>query len=69
MQSVKNNEPCCTFERGIWDLLSRFTFWKLERLEKEKESRLSEDFLEAALSEDTADTPDPQQLSPPCCPC
>jgi hypothetical protein len=46
----------CTLERGIWDLLSRLTFWKLERLEKEK-SRLSEDFLEAALSEDTADTP------------
>jgi hypothetical protein len=43
-------------ERGIWDLLSRLTFWKLERLEKEK-SLLREDFLEAALSEDTADTP------------
>jgi hypothetical protein len=36
--------------------LSRLTFWKLERLEKEK-SLLSEDFREAALSEDTADTP------------
>jgi hypothetical protein len=43
-------------ERGIWDLLSRLTFWKLERLEKEK-SLVSDDFLEAALSEDTAETP------------
>lgn len=41
---------------GIWDLLSRFTFWKFERLEKEK-SLAREDFLEDELSEDTADTP------------
>ena len=36
--------------------MSRFTFWKFERLEKLK-SRASEDFLELALSDDTADTP------------
>ena len=37
-------------------MLSRFTFWKLDRLEKEK-SLESEDFLEEALSDDTPDTP------------
>ena len=45
-----------TFERGIWDLLSRLTFWKFDKLEKEK-SRAREDFLEQELSEDTAETP------------
>ena len=45
-----------TFDLGICDLLRRFTFWKLERLEKEK-SRANEDFLEDALSDDTAETP------------
>jgi hypothetical protein len=45
------------FERGIWDLLSRFTFWKFDKLEKEK-SRASEDLREQELSEDTAETPE-----------
>ena len=41
---------------GIWDLLSRFTFWKFERDEKEN-SFEKEDFLEHPLSEDTEETP------------
>jgi len=45
------------FERGICDLLSRFTFWKFDKLEKEK-SRASEDLREQELSEDTAETPE-----------
>jgi len=45
------------FERGICDLLSRFTFWKFDKLENEK-SRASEDLREQELSEDTAETPE-----------
>jgi len=45
------------FERGIWDLLSRFTFWKFDKLEKEK-SLASDDLREQELSEDTAETPE-----------
>jgi hypothetical protein len=36
--------------------LSRFTFWKFDKLENEK-SRASEDLREQELSEDTAETP------------
>lgn len=45
------------FERGIWDLLSRFTFWKFESEEKEK-SLAIDDFLEQQDSDETADTPE-----------
>ena len=45
-----------TFDLGIWDLSSRFTFWKLDRLEKEK-SLVSEHLRELVLSEETAETP------------
>ena len=36
--------------------MSRFTFWKFDKLENEK-SRASEDLREQELSEDTAETP------------
>jgi len=45
------------FDLGIWDLSSRFTFWKLDRLEKEK-SLVSEHLRELVLSEETAETPE-----------
>ena len=45
-----------TLDLGIWDLSSRLTFWKLDRLEKEK-SLVSEHLRELVLSEETAETP------------
>ena len=47
---------CITLDLGIWDLSSRLTFWKLERLEKEK-SLVREHLRELVLSEETAETP------------
>jgi len=45
------------FDLGICDLFSKLTFWKFERLEKEK-SLDREDFLELVDSEDTVDMPE-----------
>ena len=45
-----------TFDLGICDLSSRLTFWKLDKLEKEK-SLVSEHLREEVLSEETAETP------------
>ena len=53
---MKRKVKTFTLDLGIWDLSSRLTFWKLDRLEKEK-SLVREHLRELVLSEETAETP------------